>query len=77
VHWSERLEGEFSASPVSAEGRVYFQNEEGGGFVVRASTSFELLAENDLGERSLASYAVTDGALLIRTEKHLWKIAAK
>lgn len=77
VHWSERLEGEFSASPVSAEGRVYFQNEEGVGFVVRASTSFELLSENDLGERSLASYAVTDGALFIRTEKHLWKIAAK
>lgn len=77
VHWSERLEGEFSASPVSAEGRVYFQNEEGVGFVVRASTSFELLSENDLGERSLASYAVTDGALFIRTEKHLWKIAGK
>ena len=35
------------------------------------------LAENDLGERSLASYAVTDGALFIRTDKHLWKIAAK
>ena len=77
VHWSDRLEGEFSASPVAAEGRVYFQNEEGVGFVVRASTSFELLAENDLGERSLASYAVTDGALFIRTEKHLWKIAGK
>jgi outer membrane protein assembly factor BamB len=77
VHWTERLEGEFSASPVAAEGRVYFQNEDGGGFVVRAATSFELLAENDLGERSLASYAVTDGALVIRTEKHLWKIAGK
>jgi outer membrane protein assembly factor BamB len=75
VHWTERLDGAFSASPVAAERRVYFQDEDGGGFVVRASTSFELLAENDLGERSLASYAVTDGALFIRTEKHLWKIA--
>ena len=78
VHWSERLEGDFSASPVAADGRVYFQNEDGVGFVVRASTAFELLAENDLGERSLASYAVgSDGALFIRTDKHLWKIAAK
>jgi hypothetical protein len=33
-----------------------------------------LLATNDLGERSLASYAVADGALYIRTESHLWKI---
>jgi outer membrane protein assembly factor BamB len=77
VHWSERLEGEFSASPVAADGRVYFQSEEGVGFVVRASTSYELLAENDLGERSLASYAVTDGTLFIRTEKHLWRIGGK
>ena len=37
----------------------------------------ELLAENDLEERSLASYAITEGTLFIRTEKHLWKIASK
>jgi outer membrane protein assembly factor BamB len=77
VHWSERLDGNFSASPVFAEGRVYFQNEAGVGYVVRAGKKFELLAENDLGERSLASYAVSDGALFIRTERHLWKIADK
>ena len=35
---------------------------------------FELLAKNDLGERSLASVAVSDGALFIRSEAHLWKI---
>ena len=75
VHWSERLDGNFSASPVFAEGRVYFQNEAGVGYVVKAGKKFELLAENDLGERSLASYAVVDGALFIRTERHLWKIA--
>jgi outer membrane protein assembly factor BamB len=74
-HWTERLDGNFSASPVFAEGRIYFQNEEGVGYVVRAAESFELLAENDLQERSLASYAVTDGTLFIRTEKHLWKIS--
>jgi outer membrane protein assembly factor BamB len=77
VHWTERLPGgKFSASPVFADGRVYFQNEEGDGFVVKAGKKYELLAENELGERSLASYAVGDGALFIRTEKHLWKIAA-
>jgi hypothetical protein len=34
------------------------------------------LAENDLGERSLASYAVTDGTLFIRTESHLVRVGA-
>jgi hypothetical protein len=43
-------------------------------FVVKAAKTFELLAENDLQERTLASYAVSDGALFIRTDKHLWKI---
>lgn len=75
VHWSERLGGGFSASPVAAEGRVYFQNEAGTGFVVKAGKTFELLAKNDLGERSLASAAVADGAVFIRTEAHLWKIS--
>jgi outer membrane protein assembly factor BamB len=74
VHWTQRLEGDYSASPVYAEGRVYFQSEGGVGYVVKASKTFEQLAENDLGERSLSSYAVADGALYIRTEHHLWKI---
>ena len=76
VRWSERLgSGGFSASPVAAEGRVYFQNEAGVGFVVKAGKTFALLATNDLGERTLASYAVADGALFLRSETHLWKIA--
>ena len=74
VHWSERLGGGFSASPVVAESRIYFQNEAGVGFVVKASKQYELLATNDLGERSLASYAVADGTIFIRTEKQLWKV---
>lgn len=74
VHWTERLGGDFSASPVSAEGRIYFQNEGGIGFVVKADKAFALLAKNDLGERTFASYAVSDGALFIRSEAHLWKI---
>jgi outer membrane protein assembly factor BamB len=74
VYWSERLGGNFSASPVVVGDRIYFQNETGVGFVVKASKTYELLATNELGERSLASYAVADGVLYIRTESHLWKI---
>jgi outer membrane protein assembly factor BamB len=74
VQWSERLGGDFSASPVFADGRLYFQNETGTGYVVKPGQTFELLAKNDLGERTLASYAVDDGALFIRGEKHLFRI---
>ncbi|HAB16577.1 MAG TPA: serine/threonine protein kinase [Verrucomicrobiales bacterium] len=74
VHWNERLSGDFSASPVAAEGRIYFQSEDGIGIVVKASPKFEVLARNDLSERSLSSYAVTDGGLFIRTQGHLYRI---
>jgi outer membrane protein assembly factor BamB len=74
IHWSERLRGDFSASPVYADGRIYFQNESGGASVIKPGTTFELLAQNDLGERTFASYAVADGALFIRSESHLWHI---
>ena len=74
VHWSERLGGAFSASPVAAEGRVYFLNEEGTCYVVAADTEYKLLATNELGERTFASPAVADGALFLRSESSVWRI---
>lgn len=73
-HWSERLGGGFSASPVYADGRVYFTDEEGTTHVVRADTEYELLATNELGERSLASPVPDDGTIYIRTEGFLRRI---
>jgi len=72
--WTERLGGNFSASPTYADGRVYFLSEEGVTSVVKAGTNYELLATNDLDERALASPAVTDGAIFLRTESHLWRV---
>jgi outer membrane protein assembly factor BamB len=74
IHWNERLGGNFSASPVYADGRIYFQNEAGVGFVVKAGKTFALLAQNDLAERTLASYAATDNTLFIRSDSHLWRV---
>ncbi len=74
IQWQERLDGNFSASPVYAEGRIYFQSEEGVGYVIKASPQYELLAKNDLKERTLASYGIVDRALLIRTAQHLYRI---
>jgi len=77
INWTERLGGNFSASPVAAEGRLYFQNETGVGTVLKAGPTYEVLATNELGEATLASPAVADGALFIRSEKYLWRIGAK
>ena len=74
IHWNERLDGNFSASPVYADGRVSFQNEAGAGFVVKRGKTFALLAQNDLAERTLASSAVADNTLFIRSESNLWRV---
>lgn len=72
--WEERLGGDCSASPILADGKIYAQNEQGVGFVLLPGREFKLLAENDLNERSLASYAVSDGSIFIRTESGLYRI---
>lgn len=74
VVWSERLGGNFSASPVYAAGRIYFQNETGSTFVLKPGRQFELLATNEIGEKTLASLAPSEGSLFIRGENHLFKI---
>lgn len=74
VHWQQRVGGGYSASPLFADGRIYLQNEEGEGIVLAADKKFKKLAENKLGERTLSSYAVINGTLFIRGEKHLYRI---
>lgn len=74
VLWTERLPGNYSASPVLAEGRIYFLNETGTTTVIRADSVFEKLATNALDESTLASPAVFDGAIILRSEGHLWRI---
>ena len=61
------------SSPIVSKGHIYFTNEAGVVKVVKAAKKFELIATNNLGERTLASPAVADNALFYRTEKHLWR----
>lgn len=77
VIWQERISGNFSASPLFADGKIYLQSEQGDGTVLQAGTRFEQIAKNSLKERTLASYAAVDGVLFIRTEKHLYRIEAR
>lgn len=74
VHYSERCTGPISASLLAADGKLYLQDEKGLGVVVKPGKQFQILAQNDLAERSLASYAVIGSDLLIRTEANLYRI---
>jgi outer membrane protein assembly factor BamB len=64
----------FSASPVAVDGKVFFTNDDGETFVLKAGPAFELLHTNRMGERTLASPALVEGRWYIRTERHLYAI---
>jgi outer membrane protein assembly factor BamB len=74
VLWRERLGPKFSASPVWADGRIYFLAENGKMTVVEDGPAFKVVAQNDLGEKCCASPAISQGNLFIRTEKALYCI---
>ncbi len=71
-HWKERLPGKYKASPLAAEGRVYFAGLDGSCTVVAAAPRFERLAENHLDDEFIASPAVSDGKLYLRGRKALY-----
>jgi outer membrane protein assembly factor BamB len=73
-HWQKRIGGNFSASPVLADGKIYLQSEEGKGTVIAPGKKYKELGENGFGERTLASYAVGEGAIFVRTAKHLFRV---
>jgi outer membrane protein assembly factor BamB len=75
--WHERIGGHYSASPIEADGKIYFLSEDGVGVVVKAGRKFELVTKNPLNEKALASYGVLDDSLLIRTESALYRIKGK
>jgi len=72
--WIARLGGNFSASPVFAEGRIYFLSEEGVATVVAPEKQFRKLATNTLDGETLASMALSDGSIFIRSNSHLYRI---
>jgi outer membrane protein assembly factor BamB len=77
VRWQQRLGNSFSASPVFADGRIYFLDEDGRTTVVKAGPVFEPLAANVLDGATLASMGVASRAFFIRTATHLYRIAER
>lgn len=74
IVWRHRIGGNFSSTPLYAEGRLYFFNQEGVATVIEAGREFKPIAENTLDSGFMASPAVAEGALYLRTEKHLYRI---
>lgn len=72
--WQERLRGRISASPIAAEGRVYFFSQEGKTTVIQAGRTYQPLAKNQLDDGFMASPAVTGKALILRTKTRLLRV---
>lgn len=68
------------ASPVAADGKIYYLSGDGTTFVIQASDEFELLASNKVtedSERFSGTPAIGDGELVMRSDKHLYCVAAE
>ena len=75
VLWTQRLSGKFSASPLYADGKVYFCGDDSATTtVVKAAPEYVELAANKLDDGCMASPAVTGKALLIRTRSALYRV---
>lgn len=76
-YWQKRIGGNFSASPLYADGRIYLLDENGKTYVIAPSAEeYRELAVNEIPGRTLASIAAADGALFLRTDKALYRIQA-
>jgi outer membrane protein assembly factor BamB len=77
VHWQQRVPGNYSASPVFADNRIYFLSEEGVATVIAPGQEFRRLSVNTLDGTTFASIAVSQGTLFIRSDTHLYRIGVR
>jgi len=74
-HWMERLGGNFSASPVFANGHVLFLDESGHATWIRPGHTFQEVRKNEVPGRTLATPAFANGAMYLRTDEFLYRIS--
>ena len=74
VVWTERVGGEYAASPVYADGRLYFFSQDGVTTVMRAGRTPEVIARNPLDSGFMASPAASGKAFYLRTKTHLYRV---
>jgi outer membrane protein assembly factor BamB len=74
IVWQERIGPDFAATPLAAEGRIYFFDARDKAYVLEASDTFKLLATNKLENGCMASPVPMGRALIVRTKTHLYRI---
>jgi outer membrane protein assembly factor BamB len=74
LHYSERLGGEHSASPLVADGHIYWFDQEGTTYIQKAGKAFNVVGKNRLPDGFMASPAVVGDTLFLRTESRLYRI---
>jgi outer membrane protein assembly factor BamB len=67
--------GNYSASPIYADGRIYFLSEEGESVVIAPGKELKVLAKNELNGETLASMAVSGGSIFVRSRTHLYRLS--
>ncbi|HXL08611.1 MAG TPA: PQQ-binding-like beta-propeller repeat protein, partial [Candidatus Bathyarchaeia archaeon] len=72
--WQHRVGGTYYASPIYAEGHLYFFDDGGDSHVLEAGRQPKVLAHNHLDAGCMASPAVAGKALFVRTKTHLVRV---
>ena len=75
--YQQRLPTSFSASPIAADGKLYLASQDGDVLVVKAGPVYELLATNPMGQPLMATPAISEGVLFIRSESFMYAVAEK
>lgn len=75
--WTKRISGNFSSSPLFADGKLYFSSREGKTTIIRPGRQYDEVAVNSLEGQLMASPAVLDESLLLRSESHLYRVGQK
>jgi len=72
--WRERLGGKYSASPLFADGKLYFFEQTGKTVVLEPGPTFKKIGESKLDEKQMASAAAVDKEMYLRTSEALYRI---
>jgi len=72
--WTERVGGKYAASPIYADGRLYFFDQQGSTLVLKPGRTLDILATNTLANGFMASPAASGKALYLRTKTHLYRV---
>ncbi len=66
--------GAFTSSPWAYNGKIFCLSEDGDTYVIEAGREYRLLAKNSLGEMCMATPAIAQGSLFLRTSQHLFRL---